>query len=70
VFENGVLRKILGPVWEEVTGDWRKLHNDELSVLYFTTNVIRIRRITRATDVARMERREMSTEFLCRYIKE
>jgi len=40
VFKNGVLRKIFGPKWEEVTGDWKKLHNDELSDLYFRTNII------------------------------
>jgi hypothetical protein len=27
VFENGVLRRIFGPKWDEATGDWRKLHN-------------------------------------------
>jgi hypothetical protein len=30
VFENRVLRRIFGPRWEEVTGGWRKLHNEEL----------------------------------------
>jgi hypothetical protein len=70
VFESGVLRKIFGPKWQEVTGDWRKLHNDELCDLYFRTNVIRMRGIIWARDVARMERREMSTEFLWRNIKE
>jgi hypothetical protein len=34
VFENRVLREIPGPKWEEVTGDWRKLHNEELNDLY------------------------------------
>ena len=35
--ENRVLRRILGPKREEVTGEWRKLHNDELHDLYFLT---------------------------------
>jgi len=34
VFENKVLRRIFGPRSEEVTGDWRRLHNEELNVLY------------------------------------
>jgi hypothetical protein len=35
VFENRVLRRIFGPKRDEVTGDWRKLHNEELHNLYF-----------------------------------
>jgi hypothetical protein len=42
VFENRVLRKILGPKTDEVTGDWRKLHNVELNDLYCSPNVIRV----------------------------
>ena len=34
VFENRVLRRIFGPKREEVTGEWRKLHNEELNNLY------------------------------------
>jgi hypothetical protein len=34
VFENRVLRRIFGPKRDEVTGDWRKLHNEELHKLY------------------------------------
>jgi hypothetical protein len=34
VFENGVLRRIFGPKRGEVTGEWRKLHNDELSTAH------------------------------------
>jgi hypothetical protein len=34
VFENRVLRKIFGPKGDEVTGEWRKLHNEELRDLY------------------------------------
>jgi hypothetical protein len=34
VFENRVLRRVFGPKRDEVTGEWRKLHNEELNVLY------------------------------------
>jgi hypothetical protein len=34
VFENWVIRRILGPKRDEVTGEWRKLHSEELHVLY------------------------------------
>jgi hypothetical protein len=42
VFENRVLRRILGPKRDEVTGDWRKLHNEELHNLYSSPNIIRM----------------------------
>ena len=42
VFENRVLRRIIGPKWDEVTGEWRKLHNEELNDLYCSTNIIRL----------------------------
>jgi hypothetical protein len=42
VFENRVLRKILGPKRDEVTGEWRKLHNEELRDLYSSPGIIRI----------------------------
>jgi hypothetical protein len=42
VFENRVLRKIFGPKKVEVTGDWRKLHNEELNDLYCSPNIIRV----------------------------
>ena len=40
VFENGVLKRIFGPKRDEVTGEWRNLHNEELNVLYPSTNII------------------------------
>jgi hypothetical protein len=42
VFENRVLRRIFGPKRGEVTGGWRKLHNEELRDLYPSQSVIRI----------------------------
>ena len=39
VFENRVLRRIYGPKRDEVTGEWRKLHNEELSDLYSPNNI-------------------------------
>jgi hypothetical protein len=42
VFENRVLRRILKPKRDEVTGEWRKLHNKELRDLYSSPSIIRI----------------------------
>jgi hypothetical protein len=42
VFENRVLRRIFGPRRDEVTGVWRKLHNEELHNLYYSPNIIRM----------------------------
>jgi hypothetical protein len=41
VFENRVLRRIFGPKTDEVSGKWRKLHNEELHKLYPSPNIIR-----------------------------
>jgi hypothetical protein len=60
VFENRVLRRIFGPKRDEMTGEWRKLHNEELRDLYSSPNIIRImksRRMRCAGHVARMGRR-------------
>ena len=42
VFENRVLRIIFGLKRDEVTGEWRKLHNEELSDLYCSPNIVRV----------------------------
>jgi hypothetical protein len=59
VFENRVLRRIFGPMRDEVKREWRKLHNKELNYLYSSYNIVRvIKSITRwARHVARMGER-------------
>jgi len=57
VFENTVLRGIFGPKRDEVTGEWRKLHNEELNDLYCSPNIVRViqsRRMRWAGHVARI----------------
>jgi hypothetical protein len=57
MFENTVLSRIFGPKRDEVTGEWRKLHNEELRNLYASPSIIRIiksRRMRWAGHVARM----------------
>jgi hypothetical protein len=56
-FENKVLRRIFAPKRDEVTGEWRRLHNKELYALYSSLNIIRViesRRLRWAGHVARM----------------
>ena len=42
VFEDMVLRRIFGPRRDEVTGEWRRLHNEELNDLYCSPNIVRV----------------------------
>ena len=42
VFENRVFKRVFGPKSDEVTGEWRKLHNEEFSDLYFLPNIVRV----------------------------
>jgi hypothetical protein len=64
VFENRVLRRIFGPNRDEVTGEWRKLLNEELNDLYSSTDikqVVKPRRMRWAENVERMgDRRGVS----------
>jgi hypothetical protein len=62
VFENRVLRRIFGLKRDEVTGDWRKLHNEELNDRYSSPNIVRVikSKIMWAGHLARMgERRSV-----------
>jgi len=57
VFEKIMLRRIIGPRRDDVTGEWRKLHNEELNDLYSSPNIVRVikyRRMSWAGHVARM----------------
>jgi hypothetical protein len=57
MFENRMLRRIFGPKRDEVTGEWRRLHNEELHDLYSSPSIIRIiesRRMRWAGHVARL----------------
>jgi hypothetical protein len=66
VFENRVLRRIFDPSRDEVTGEWRKLHNEELRDLYSSSSIIRIiksRVMKWAGHVARMGRRGTHIDY-------
>jgi hypothetical protein len=67
VFESRVLRRIFEPKRDEVTGEWRKLHNEELHDLYSSPSIIRImkaRRVRWAEHVARMEDKRTAYRLL------
>jgi hypothetical protein len=67
VFENRVLRSIFGPKKDEVTGEWRKLHNEELRDLYSSPSIIRIIKSWRmrwASHVARMREKRNAYRLL------
>ena len=66
MFENRVLWRIFGRKRDEITGEWRKLHNEGHNELYSTPNVIRVielRKMRCAGHVAHMGRGEMHTQF-------
>ena len=60
-----VLRRIFGPKRDEVTGEWTKLHNEELNDLYCSPNTVRVikSRMRWVGHVARMRRENVCTEF-------
>ena len=62
-FENWVLRRIFGPKRDEVTGEWRKLHNEELNDLYCSPNVVRVIKSRRMRWVGHVARRDVHTGF-------
>jgi hypothetical protein len=67
VFENRKLRGVFGPKSDRVTGEWRKQHNEELSDLYCSPNIVRViksRRTGWAGHVARMRKRRSLYRFL------
>ena len=66
VFENRVLRRIFVPRRYEVTGEWRKLHNEELKYRYCSPSIVRLikyRRMRWAGHVVRLGRGEAYTGF-------
>jgi hypothetical protein len=67
VFEKSVLRRIFVPKWNEVTGGWRKLHNEELHNLYPSPRIIRMirsRRMKWAGHIARMKEKRNAYRVL------
>jgi hypothetical protein len=61
VFENRVLRRIFGPKRDGVTGDWKKIHNEELHDLHASPNITRVIKSKRWVEhVARMAKRRVS----------
>jgi hypothetical protein len=66
VFENILLRRIFAPKRHEVTGGWRKLHNEEFHNVYSSTSIIRMiksRKLRFTGQIARMGRKGMHTRF-------
>jgi hypothetical protein len=69
VFNNRMLRRIFGTKRDEVTGEWRRLHSEELYALYYSSNIIQVinsRRLRWAGHVARMWERRGAYRALVR----
>jgi hypothetical protein len=67
VFENRVLKRIFVPKRDEMAGEWRKLHNEELHDLYSSPSIIRIvksRRMRWAGHIARMGEKRKTNRLL------
>jgi hypothetical protein len=65
VFENRVLRRIFGPKIDEVTGEWRRIHNEEINELYCSPNiwVVKLSKMRWMGHIAHMVREEAHTGF-------
>jgi len=61
------MKRILGPNTKKVTEGWRKLHNDDLQILYCSSNIIKVKL---EEHVARMGSKEMCTTFQLQNLKE
>jgi hypothetical protein len=73
VLENRALRRVFGPKRDEATGEWRRLHNEELNDLYSSPNNIRViksRRMKWAGNVARMGEKRGTYRILVRRLEE
>jgi hypothetical protein len=67
VFENRVLRRIFGPKRDEVTREWRRLHNEELHAVYSSPNILRViksRRVSWAGHIAHLGERRGTDRIL------
>ena len=67
IFENRMLRRIFGPKRDEVTGEWKRLNNEELYALYLSPNVIWViksRRLRWVGNLARMDARRGAYRIL------
>jgi hypothetical protein len=66
MFENRILRRIFGPERDEATGEWKRLHNDELNDPYSSPNIIQVinsRRMRLDGYITRMGKRECIQDF-------
>jgi hypothetical protein len=70
VFENRVLRRIFGPKRDEVTGEWRILHNEELHDLYSSPTIVQVIKSRWAGHVARLGMGEACTGFWWENLRE
>jgi hypothetical protein len=68
VFENRVLRRIFGLKRDEVLGEWRKLHDEELRDLYSSPNILRIIKSSRMILAVKPERKRPLQRPRCRWV--